>query len=112
MKLFYDAVYDAVRIIQNDDGLFIKSNDATLARSTCNQACGVSFVPYTMAADCTAQGMTSTADLRRSSMKFSATVLPCYPMDGAVGDCALSENNQVLKATSTGRLIHDVHDKS
>ena len=102
-----------MRIIQNDDGLFIKSNDATLARSTCHQACGVSFVPYTMAADCTAQGMTSTADLRRSSMKFSATVLPCYANgNGADGNCTLSEKNQVLKVENTGRLIHHFHDKT
>ena len=97
--------YDAVRIIQNDDGLFIKANDATLSRSTCESACGESFVPYTMVADCTNQLTTSNADLSRTSIKFSATMLPCYT-HGNDGSCSLSSNNQVLTVTNQGRLMH------
>ena len=102
--------YDAVRIIQNDDGLFIKANDATFSRSSCNHCGDAPFQPYTMSADCNQQWTTSTGDLRRTSMKFSAAVLPYFSHGyDSAGNAVLSSNNQVLTVTSKGTLIHMNH---
>ena len=100
--------YDAVRIIQNNDGLFIKASDATFARSACTSGATCdTFWPYTLASDCTHNLATSKADLTRTSMKFSATILPYYASgNDHSGSAELSLNDQVLTVTAIGTLIH------
>ena len=94
--------YDAVRLIENDDGLFIKLNDPTFSRSSLQYA-NTRFLPLTGVFDCRRQMTTSTANLERTPIKFSASVLPYVtlgwqPSGGAV----LSSNNQVMTITNRG----------
>ena len=97
--------YDAIRIIENDNGLFIKLNDPTFSRSSLVQgASWFTFLPYTRATDCKGQLTTSTANLARTPIKFSPSVLP-YPSMGfnPSGGAVLSSNNQIMTITSRGR---------
>ena len=62
------------------------------------------YRPYTMASSCgIGESETSTADLRRTSIKFSSTILPYY-IRGHIpqGGAELSSNNQVLTVKSIG----------
>ena len=103
--------YDAIRIIENDDGLFVKLNDATFSRTNCDRFCedGKRFLPLTLALDCekwrvsASQFTTSKADLRGTSLKFSPMVLPYYPSGwNESGEAILSSNNQILTSKSKG----------
>ena len=105
--------YDAVRLIQNSDGLFLKLNDGTFTRNYCHYACekpGIMtrIMPFTMASDCKQQSnpaVVSTADLRRTSIKFSTSILPYFANgSGASGKAVLSQNNQVMTITAKGRV--------
>ena len=64
-------------------------------------------MPFTMASDCDQQSdpaVVSTADLRRTSVKFSTSALPYFPNgSGASGKAVLSQNNQVMTITAKGR---------
>ena len=98
--------YDAIRIIENDNGLFIKLNDPTFSRSSLEHgelSSGI-FIPFTRVTDCRQQLTTSTANLARTPIKFSASVLP-YPSMGSnhSGGAVLSSNNQVMTITNQGR---------
>ena len=94
--------YDAIRLIENDDGLFIKLNDPTFSRSLLDRQ-GVEFLPYTFASDCRRQMTTSTANLERTPIKFSPSVLP-YHVSGWLpsGGAVLSSNNQAMTITNRG----------
>ena len=63
----------------------------------------VEFLPFTFASDCRRQMTTSTANLERTSIKFSPSVLP-YPARGytASGGAVLSSNNQAMTITNRG----------
>lgn len=60
-------------------------------------------MPFTFASDCRRQMTTSTANLERTSIKFSPSVLP-YPARGytASGGAVLSSNNQAMTITNRG----------
>ena len=61
------------------------------------------FRPYTMVSSCGGVWETSTADLRRTSIKFSSTILPYYIRGQTPeGSGELSSNNQVLTVHSRG----------
>ena len=62
------------------------------------------FLLFTRAQDCKNELTTSTANLERTSIKFSPSVLP-YPTMGAnhSGGAVLSSNNQVMTITNQGR---------
>ena len=81
-KWYADTYYDAVRLIQKPNGLFLKLNDATFARNDCKNKCGdfpTRTIPFTMANTCVqSTPITSTADLRRSLIKFSLSILPYH----------------------------------
>ena len=98
--------YDAIRIVENDNGLFIKLNDPTFSRSFMEHGATPSniFNPFTRVTDCRQQLTTSTANLARTPIKFSPSVLP-YPSMGwnHSGGAVLSSNNQVMTITSQGR---------
>ena len=62
------------------------------------------YRPYTMASSCgIGKSETSTADLTRTSIKFSSTILPYY-IRGHIpqGGAELSSNNQILTVKSIG----------
>ena len=63
----------------------------------------VEFLPFTFASDCRRQMTTSTANLERTPIKFSPSVLP-YPARGytASGGAVLSSNNQAMTITNRG----------
>ena len=63
------------------------------------------FSPFTRVTDCRQQLTTSTANLARTPIKFSPSVLP-YPSMGSnssSGGAVLSSNNQVMTITNQGR---------
>ena len=106
--------YDAVRLVQNDDGIFLKLNDPILSRSAitlgsnaAGQGFTQPFLPLTMASDCTNRWAYSTADLRGTDLIFSPSILP-YGRAGylAQGSASLSENNQLLTVSSKGYCAH------
>ena len=62
------------------------------------------FLPYTRAFDCKGQLVTSTANLARTPIKFSPSVLPYAAWGNNVsGEAVLSSNNQVMTITNKGR---------
>ena len=100
--------YDAIRLIENDDGLFIKLNDPTFSRSSLESNNlldhgDVEFLPFTSVSDCRQQMTTSTANLERTPIKFSPSVLP-YNVAGWLpsGGAVLSSNNQAMTITNRG----------
>ena len=97
--------YDAIRIIENDNGLFIKLNDPTFSRSSLEHgALQQIFIPFTQVTDCRGQLTTSTANLTRTPIKFSASVLPYHSLGwNHSGGAVLSSNNQVMTVTNQGR---------
>ena len=106
-----DTRYDAVRLIEDSNGLHIKLNDNTFTRFFDNGSptSWNSALPFTMAVDCALTGtalnptVTSTADLRRSSIKFSSSVIPYFNNGGqASGSAVLSSSNQVMTTTARG----------
>ena len=74
-----ETIFEAIRIIQNSGGLFIKLNDATFARLKMivephyfvSPAGKSPFFPLTWAFDCKDELTTSTANLTGSKLKFS-----------------------------------------
>ena len=106
------TIWNAIRLIQKDNGLFLKLNDPTF---TLNQfdyqpETDRNYIHYTLAYDCTnypgtanTQRATSTASLSRTNLKFSTSVVP-YQKNGfsAEGEGVLSSNNQMLTVTAKG----------
>ena len=100
-------------MVQNDDGLFLKLNDATFTRSSIELGRNAAangwgnFIPLTVASDCSYRWATSTADLTRTNIKFSPSILPYRPAGyNAEGKGVLSSDNQVLTITSKGYCAH------
>ena len=69
----------------------------------------IGFLPLTMASDCekyrvaASHFTTSKADLRRTVLKFSSTVLPYVPSGwNESGNAVLSSNNQIMTIKSKG----------
>ena len=103
------TIWNAIRLIQKDNGLFLKLNDPTF---TLNQfdyqpETDRNYIHYTLAYDCTNQNAVSTANLSRTNLKFSTSVLP-YRIRGysASGGGSLSSNNQILTVTVKGSCSH------
>ena len=97
--------WDAIRILQNDDGLFIKLNDPTFSRTrlTKQQYTWQNYVHLTLALDCQNQQTTSTANLTGTNVKFSPSILPYHAVGfNASGGGTLSLNNQKITVTSKG----------
>ena len=92
--------FDAIRLIENNNGLFIKLNDPTFSRSYLQHGIGQHYLRYTMVMDCRDQLTTSTANLERTIIKFSPSVLP-YTTNRS-GNAVLSSNNQVMTITVRG----------
>ena len=73
-----ETIFEAIRIIENSGGLFIKLNDATFARLKIiaepdyfvNPGGKSPFFPLTWAFDCKDEVTTSTANLTGSKLKF------------------------------------------
>ena len=101
--------WDAIRLIQNDNGLFLKLNDPTFSRTRLDNQpeTARNYIHYTLAYDCTNQNAVSRANLSRTNLKFSTLVLP-YRIRGnsASGAGALSSNNQILTVTVKGWCSH------
>ena len=100
--------YDAIRLIEKNNGLFISLKDPTFSRSYLqhgNNCCN--YMPYTKVRDCRRQVTTSTANLKRSIIKFSPSVLlygcPSTCSNSYSGGAVLSSNNQVMTITASGR---------
>ena len=95
--------YDAIRIIEDNTGLYFKLNDGTFSRSTIVHANGAVFIPYTMALDCKQEVTTSVANLVGTAIKFPST-LAYHSMgsNSASGGSVLSLNDQVLTVTIEG----------
>ena len=105
--------WDAIRLIQNDNGLFLKLNDPTFTLNRFDNhspETGRNYIHYTLAYDCTdypgatnTHRATSTADLSRTNLKFSTSVVP-YKKWGfsAEGEGLSSSNNQILTVTAKG----------
>ena len=97
--------YDAIRLIENNNGLFIELSDPTFSRSNLQNLHGHRYLRYTMVMDCRNQLTTSTANLERTIIKFSPSVLP-YTTGGSSntsGNAVLSSNNQVMTITVRGK---------
>jgi len=98
--------YDAIRLIENDNGLFIKLNDPTFSRSSLknkNHEIIIPFLPFTYVSDCKKQMTTSTANLNRTPIKFSPSVLPYTPKGWIPqGSAVLSSDNQAMTITNYG----------
>lgn len=95
--------YDAIRLIENGDGLFINLNDPTFSRSSLEHGSHNIFIPFTLVTDCKRQLTTSTANLARTSIKFSPSVLPYHPRGfDESGGAVLTSNSQVMTITSRG----------
>ena len=99
--------YDAIRLIENNNGLFIELSDPTFSRSNLHYLHGIDhrYLRYTMVMDCRNQLTTSTANLERTIIKFSPSVLP-YTSSGnpkTSGNAVLSSNNQVMTITVRGK---------
>ena len=99
--------YEAIRIIQSDDGLFIKANDAIFSRTFCTETCNgpKSFLPFTWVEDCRLfsenQWSISKADLTRTPLKFATS--PYHASgSGASGHNELHSNNQKMNVYSKG----------
>ena len=62
------------------------------------------WLPFTYVAECSGQWTTSTANLERTPIKFSPSVLP-YHATGweASGGAVLSSNNQIMTITTKGQ---------
>ena len=95
--------YDAIRLIENGDGLFINLNDPTFSRSSLEHGSHNIFIPFTLVTDCKRQLTTSTANLARTPIKFSPSVLPYHPRGfDESGGAVLTSNSQVMTITSRG----------
>ena len=93
--------YDALRIIENENGIFIKSNDATFARPQMTRG---SHLYWSYASDCTNRDVTSTCDLRNTDFEFNTSITSYVKPRGwnSYGEGRLSSNNQVLTVRSKG----------
>ena len=95
--------FDAIRLIENNNGLFIKLNDPTFSRSYLQHGIGQHYLRYTMVMDCRDQLTTSTANLERTIIKFSPSDVSHYQCPNSChdysGDAVLSSNNQVMTIT-------------
>ena len=97
--------YDAIRLIEKDNGLFIKLTDPTFSRSYLQHGNG-KYMAFTLVLDCRRQWTTSTANLKRTIIKFSPSVLSQYQCSSSChdysGNAVLSSNNQVMTITARG----------
>ena len=101
--------WDAVRIIQNDDGLFLKLNDPTFSRSrlSVQPLAWQTFIHFTLAYNCQGPVTKSTANLSGTNLKFSPSILPYHKAGyNASGGGSLSSSNQKLTVTSKGYCGH------
>ena len=104
--------WDAVRIIENDDGIFLKTTDATFARPVMSEG---SYLKYTFASDCTYRAYaTSYADLSWTEFAFDPSITSYIVAKGyqARGTGTLSSNNQILSVTSKGYCGHTYIENS
>ena len=104
--------WDAVRIIENDDGIFLKTTDATFARPVMSEG---SYLKYTFASDCTYRAYaTSYADLSWTEFAFDPSITSYIVAKGyqARGTGTLSSNNQILSVTSKGYCGHTYIERS
>ena len=101
--------WDAIRLIQKDNGLFLKLNDPTFSRSRLDNQPEAhrNYIHYTLAFDCTNRNANSIANLSRTNLKFSTSVLPYHKRGfSATGGGSLSSNNQILTVTAKGSCAH------
>ena len=96
--------YDALRIIESTDGIYIKLSDGTFSRSSFINNGDTHQLYYTVAHDCSGVFRTSTADLGRTNFRFLSSVAETYKPAGwrAYGEGSLSSNNQRLTVRSSG----------
>ena len=96
--------YDAIRIIESSDGIYIKLSDGTFSRSSFINNGDTQYLYYTEAHDCSGVYRTSTADIGRTNFKFLSSVAATYKPGGwkAYGEGSLSSNNQRLTVRSNG----------
>ena len=94
--------YDAIRLIEKNNGLFIKLKDPTFSRSYLQNG-ATSYIRFTSVSDCKRQWTTSTANLERTIIKFSPSDVSHYQCPSSChdysGDAVLSSNNQVMTIT-------------
>ena len=101
--------YDAIRLVEKNNGLFIKLTDPTFSRSYLQNGSGrTNYLSFTKVHDCRLQWTTSTANLERTIIKFSPSVLPHYQCSSTCsnsysGDAVLSSNNQVMTITARAK---------
>ena len=97
--------YDAIRIIENNSGLFFKLNDATFSRSTFvhEGENGNTFIPLTKVLDCKQELTTSVANLVGTPVKFQSPLVYFVMGGSATGGSVLSSNDQVLTVTIQGQ---------
>ena len=99
--------YDAIRLVEKNNGLFIKLTDPTFSRSYLQHANNI-YMPFTLVLDCRLQLTTSTANLERTIIKFSPSELSHYQCSSTCsssysGDAILSSNNQVMTITARAK---------
>ena len=97
--------YDAIRLIEKNNELFIKLKDPTFSRSYLQNG-SASYMPFTKALDCRRQWTTSTANLKRTIIKLSPSEVSQYQCNtfcyNYSGNAVLSSNNQVMTITARG----------
>lgn len=74
---------------------------------------GVDYIHFTMVLDCRLELTTSTANLERTIIQFSPSVLPYHTTgsNSRSGDAVLSSNNQVMTITVRGRCAGTYFDE-
>ena len=104
--------WDAVRIIENDDGIFLQTTDTKFARPVMREG---NYLYYAYASDGSLRGLvTSYADLSGTDFAFTPSITSYIENRGyiASGGGTLSSNNQILTVTSMGYCGHTYIENS